>query len=263
MKKPLKFYLDKWTYNSREKQLEDEELLFDNQCEKVEKGVNGWKSEFNEERKLFIIDFSTPKKQSVNNLCHKTKSNLGVANTPTNTTCWNIKKQPVKNMFLSPTPGPTKVAQRSQQRTMGNNFQAIQNAGKLLGLLKTQVEEIQELKKLLYAQEKKLAKLKTMIKSIVKDISSTKDTSKKAKSIVSHLASPHYSDCQASLEIISNPVFLPPLPKLVSKDLQIILDLSLYKSESIQKHFSKIRQMLYTSIIKSASTKRIKIKGMN
>lgn len=85
MKKPLKFYLDKQTHNSREKQLENEELLFENQCKEVKEGVNGQESKFDRERELFIVDFSTPKGQPANSLCNKTKSNAGVANTPINT----------------------------------------------------------------------------------------------------------------------------------------------------------------------------------
>lgn len=61
MKEPLKFYLDRQIYNLREKQLKDKELLFKDQCKKVEKDVNGWESKFDGEKELFIVDFSTSK----------------------------------------------------------------------------------------------------------------------------------------------------------------------------------------------------------
>ncbi len=263
MKEPLEFHLGRQTRNSREKQLEDEELLFEEQSEEVEEGADGRESKFDGEGELSTADFSTPKGQPANSLRNKTKSNAGVTNTPTNATRRNTRKRPVEDTFPSPTPGPTKAARRSQQPTMGDGFQAIQNEGKLLGFLKTQAEEIQELKELLYAQEKELAELKTMIKSIAKDVSSTKDTSKKAESMASHLASLHCSDRQASPEIIPNPVSLPSPPKSVSKDPQIVLDLSLCEPELIQKPFSEIRQVLHTSITESAGTEGIKVKGMN
>lgn len=56
------------------------------------------------------------------------------------------------------------------------------------------MEKIQELKKLLYIQEKELVKLKIMIKSIIKDVSNTKDILKKVELIISYLASLHYSN---------------------------------------------------------------------
>lgn len=58
---------------------------------------------------------------------------------------------------------------------MGNDFQPIQNKRKLLSFLKTQVEEMQEFKELLYVQKKELVELKTMIKSIAKNVFSTKN----------------------------------------------------------------------------------------
>ena len=55
---------------------------------------------------------------------------------------------------------------------MSSGFQAMQQKGKLSGLLETQAEEIRELKGLLYAQGKELVELKKLIKGIVKKGSS-------------------------------------------------------------------------------------------
>ena len=102
-----------------------------------------------------------------------------------------------------------------------------------------------------------------MIKVMAKDVSCTKDTSKKAESMASHLASLYSSNRQAPLEVNSNTT--PPLstPKSVAKGPQIALDLSQCEPESIQKPFAEIRQLFHTSITSSQGTEGIKIKGMN
>ena len=102
-----------------------------------------------------------------------------------------------------------------------------------------------------------------MIKGIAKDVSCTKDTSKKAESMASHLASLHSSNRQAKLETISNTIPPPSPPKSVAKSSQIILDLSQCKPKSIQKPFAEIRQLFHTSITDSPGTEGIKIKKMN
>ncbi len=220
-------------------------------------------SDFDEEEDLSTANLSTPKGQPANTLRNKTKSNAGVANTPTNVIRRNTRKRPVKDTFPSPTPGPTKVPRRSQQPTMSNGFQIIQHEEKLLGLIETQAGEIRELKQLLYAQEKELVELKKMIKGIAKYVSCTKDTSKKAESMASHFSSPHSSNRQAQSETILNTIPPPSTPNSVAKSPQIILDLSKCEPESIQKLFAEIRQLFHTSITDSPGTKGIKIKGMN
>ncbi len=133
----------------------------------------------------------------------------------------------------------------------------------MLRLIETQAGEIRELKELLYAQGKELVELKKMIKGIAKDVSCTKDTSKKAEFMASYLVSLHSSNRQAQLETISNTIPPPSPSKSIANGPQIILDLSQCEPESIQKPFAEIRQLFHTSITDSPSTEGIKIKGMN
>lgn len=94
-----------------------------------------------------------------------------------------------------------------QQPIISNSFYARQHEGKLLGLLKAQGEEIKELEELLSSQVKELADLKSTIKGMAKNILSTKDSSKKAESMLSHLALLHSSNRQTAPE--TNPNIAP------------------------------------------------------
>ena len=232
VKEPLDFHLGRQTRQSKKKQLENEELLFEEQSEKVEEYTDTRESDFDEEEDLFTANFTTPKSQPANTLCNKTKSNAEVANTLTNVIRQNTRKRPVEDIFPSPTPRLTKAAHRSQQPTMSEGFQAMQHEAKLLGLTETQAREIKELKESLYVQRKELVKLKKMIKGIAKDASCTKDTSKKAESMASHLTSLHSSNRQTQSETILNTIPPPSPSKSVAKSPQIILDLSQYEPES-------------------------------
>lgn len=116
---------------------------------------------------------------------------------------------------------------------------------------------------MLYAQGEELSELKAIIKGIAKGVSSTKDISEKAESMASHLAYFHRSSRQVLPKIIFNPIFPPLPPKSVLKGPQIVLDLSLCESETIQKPFAEIRQKLHKLITESAGTEGINIKGMN
>ena len=146
VKEPLDFHLGRQTRQSKKKRLENEELLFEVKSEEVEECTDTRESDFDEEEDLSTANFSTPKGQPANTLRNKTKSNAGVANTPTNVIRQNTRKRPVEDTFPSPTPGPTKKARRFQHHTMSDGFQAMQHEGKLLGLIETQAGEIGELK---------------------------------------------------------------------------------------------------------------------
>lgn len=263
VKEALDSNLGRQARQLREKQLEDEEMLFEEQSDEAEECTDTRDSDLDEEGDLSSANFSTPKGQPANTLHNKTKSNAGVTSTPTNVTRQNTRKQSIKDTFPSLTPGPAKAARRSQQPMISDSFQAMQHEGNLLGLLKAQAEEIRELKELLYAQGEELIELKNMIKSMAKDVSSTKDTSKKAESMASHLASLHSSNRQAPSEVSSSIIPPPFTSKSVAKGPQIALDLSQCEPESIQKPFAKIRQLFHTSITSSQGTEGIKIKGMN
>lgn len=110
----------------------------------------------------------------------------------------------------------------------------------MLGLLKAQGEEIKELKELLSSRVKELADLKNIIKGMAKNILSTKDSSKKAESILFYLVLLYPSNRQTAPETNPNIASISSIPKSVVFSLQIALDLSQCKRKPIQKPFAKI-----------------------
>ena len=185
-----------------------------------------------EDKGLSSDNFSTPKGRFANTRS-KAKNGIEVTNSPTNPTRRNTKKRLVEDTFPSPTSGPTKAARRLQQPIISDSFYARQYEGELLGLLEAQGEEIKELKELFNSQVKELVDLKSMIKSIAKDVLFTKDTSKKAESMTSHLALLHSSNWQRAPETTPSIALIASVPKLVAAGPQIALDLSQCKSNSI------------------------------
>ena len=135
VKESLDSNLGRQARQLREKQLEDEEMLFEEQSEEAEECTDTRDSDLDEEEDLSSANFSTPKGQPAITLRNKTKSNAGVASTPTNVTRRNTRKRSVEDTFPSPNPGPAKAAHPSQQPTISDSFQAMQHEGKLLGLL--------------------------------------------------------------------------------------------------------------------------------
>lgn len=263
MKEGLDLNASKHSRESMEKQLEDEERLFEEQSMEAGESTDIRGSDLEEDEGLSSDNFSTPKGRFANTRS-KAKNSAEVINSPTNLTRRNTKKRSVEDTFSSPTPGPTKTARRSQQPTISDSFYTRQHEGKLLGLLEVQGEEIKELKELVNSQVKELADLKSMIKGMAKDVLSTKDTSKKAEStMASHLASLHLSNRQTAPE--RNPGIAPihSTPKSVASGSQIALDLSQCELEAIQKFFAEIQQIFHLSISTSQRTEGIKIKGMN
>lgn len=104
MKEPLKFHMSRRTRHSREKQLEVEELLFEEQIGEVEEVTDIRESKFEEEDDLSKANFNTPKGKPANGSRNKTKSITGVTSTPTNVTCRNNRKRPVEDTLPYPRP---------------------------------------------------------------------------------------------------------------------------------------------------------------
>ncbi len=119
------------------------------------------------------------------------------------------------------------------------------------------------LKQLLNSHAKEIADLKSMIKSMAKEVLSTKDTSKKTESITSHLASLHFLTRQIAPKTNPSIALISFVPKSVAFPLQIALDLSQSESKSIQKLFVEIQQIFHASISGSQVTECINIKDMN
>ena len=92
VKEPLDLHLGRQTRQSKEKQLEDEESLFEEQSEEVDECTDTRDADLDEEEDLSTGNFSTPKGQPTNSLRNKTKSNAGTANTPTKVMHRNTRK---------------------------------------------------------------------------------------------------------------------------------------------------------------------------
>lgn len=174
MKEGFNLNVSRHARESTEKQLEDEERLFEEQSLEAQES-SGFRSSDLEEENLSSDTFNTPKVITYS----KAKNGVEVTNSPTNLERQNTKKRSVEDTFPSPTPGPTKTARRLQQPSMGDSFYTKPYKAKLVGLLEAQGEEIKELKKLVYSQVKELMELKSIIKGMAKDFLSTKVISKK------------------------------------------------------------------------------------
>lgn len=89
-----------------------------------------------------------------------------------------------------------------------------------------------------------------------------KDKTIKAKFMPSHLVSFHFLSCQTASKINQSIALISSILKSVTSCLspQIIIDLSQYKHEFLQKYFAKIWQIFYISISSSQRTEGIKRK---
>ncbi len=86
MKESLDSNASKQTLELREKQLEDEKRLFEEQSVKAGESTDIRSSDLEEEEGLSFDNFSTPKGHFAN-IRSKAKSNVEVTNSPTNPTC--------------------------------------------------------------------------------------------------------------------------------------------------------------------------------